>query len=201
MNAFAPETGLAPGFADPVGDGQKTFRAVLEAMSRPGTIVAAPRVTSAPAPLNPVAAALVLALVDYETPLWLDPAARQPLVVEYLRFHCGCPLVDDPALAAFALVTEARSMPPLDSFYQGSDEYPDRSTTVIVQVGHLDGGEAWRLKGPGIRDQAILAAGQLPAAFKAWVQDNHALFPRGIDLLFAAPGQLAGLPRSTLLEG
>ncbi|CDK97290.1 putative PhnH protein, phosphonate metabolism [Magnetospirillum gryphiswaldense MSR-1 v2] len=201
MNALAPQTGLLPGFTDPVADSQKMFRAVLEAMSRPGTIVTAPVLPVAPQPVNPVAAALVLALADYETPLWLDPAARQPGLVEYVRFHCGCPLVEAPAQAAFALVTDAKSMPPLSAFHLGSDEYPDRSTTVIVQVPHLDGGESWRLKGPGIRDQAILAAGQLPSAFKAWVQDNHALFPRGVDLLFAAPGQLAALPRSTLLEG
>ena len=192
MNALPPETGLLPGFSDPVAEAQKTFRAVLEAISRPGTVVTAPALPTAPAPLTPVAAALLLALVDYESPLWLDAAARQPAVVEYLRFHCGCPLVDDPARAAFALVAEPRAMPPLSAFHQGSDEYPDRSTTVIVQVPNLDGGDNWRLKGPGIRDQAILSAGH---------QDNHALFPRGIDLLFAAATQLAGLPRSTQLEG
>lgn len=201
MNALAPETGLLPGFDDPVAGAQKTFRAVLEATSRPGTIVSAPALPPCPAPLHASAAALLLALVDYETPLWLDSAARQPAVVEYLRFHCGCPLVDDPARAAFALVAEAETMPPLSAFHLGSDEYPDRSTTVIVQVPHLDGGENWRLRGPGIRDQAILSAGHLPAAFKSWVADNHALFPRGVDILFAAPSQLAGLPRSTELEG
>lgn len=201
MNAITPESGLLPGFADPVAHAQRTFRAVLEATSRPGTIVAAPVLPVAPAPLNPAAAALALTLVDYETPLWLDQAARQPAVVEFLRFHCGCPLVDDPAAAAFALVADPLTMPPLSAFHQGSEEYPDRSTTLIVQVDHLDGGDNWLLRGPGIRDQAILSAGRLPSAFKAWVRDNHALFPRGVDLLFAAPAQLAGLPRSTLLEG
>lgn len=201
MNALAPETGLLPGFADPVAEAQKTFRAVLEATSRPGTIVTAPALPAAPAPLNPVAAALLLALVDYETPLWLDAAARQPMVLDYLRFHCGCPLVADPAQAAFALVADPQSMPPLSAFHLGSDEYPDRSTTLIIQVPNLDGGDNWRLKGPGIRDQAILSASHLPPAFKSWVRDNHALFPRGVDLLFAAPTQLAGLPRSTQLEG
>lgn len=201
MNALAPETGLLPGFADPVAEAQKTFRAVLEATSRPGTIVTAPAQPAAPAPLNPVAAALLLALVDYETPLWLDDAARQPMVLDYLRFHCGCPLVADPAQAAFALVADPQSMPPLSTFHLGSDEYPDRSTTVIIQVPNLDGGDNWRLKGPGIRDQAILSASHLPVGFKSWVRDNHALFPRGVDLLFAAPAQLAGLPRSTQLEG
>ena len=201
MNALSPETGLMTGFADPVADSQRTFRAVLEAMSRPGTIVAAPVLTNAPAPLGPVAASLLLTLVDYETPLWLDPLARQPAVVDYLRFHCGCPLVDDPARASFALVVDALSMPPLSAFHAGSDEYPDRSATVIIALPSLDGGGVWHLKGPGIRDQAILRAGHLPPAFKSWVRDNHALFPRGVDLLFAAPAHLAGLPRSTQLEG
>ena len=68
VNALASDSGLLPGFADPVGDAQKTFRAVLEAMARPGTIVVPPVVAAAPSPLAPVTAAVQLSLAEHVTP-------------------------------------------------------------------------------------------------------------------------------------
>jgi alpha-D-ribose 1-methylphosphonate 5-triphosphate synthase subunit PhnH len=34
---------------------------------------------------------------------------------------------------------------------------------------------------------------------RARLRDNRVLFPRGIDLIFAAPGSVAALPRSSRL--
>lgn len=200
MNAFASHDGLLPGFADPVLDSQRVFRAVLEAMARPGTIVELPVSLDAPAPLAPATAALALALADYETPLWLDEAAATDTVSEYVRFHCGCPLAARSDQAAFAIIADPAAMPPLDRFHPGSDEYPDRSTTLIIQVASLTGGQPWRLTGPGIRGNAALSAAGFPPEFRTWVQANHDLFPRGVDLVFTAGRLMAALPRSTRLE-
>ncbi len=93
---------MAPGFENPVFDSQDMFRHLLEAMSYPGRIVDAGTLATAPAPLSRAAAAVFLALADYETPVWLD-ATAQP-ARDWLRFHCGCPVVADPAAARFALV-------------------------------------------------------------------------------------------------
>jgi alpha-D-ribose 1-methylphosphonate 5-triphosphate synthase subunit PhnH len=81
------------------------------------------------------------------TPLWLDPAARTPEVLEYLRFHCGAPISESRAAASFAVIADALQLPPLGSFQAGSDEYPDRSTTVIVQAGEITEGVGRRLTG------------------------------------------------------
>ena len=68
-----------PGFTDPVTDAQATFRAVLDAMARPGTIHSAGECLAAPAPLDRATAAVLLTLVDHETPLWLDANAAPAL--------------------------------------------------------------------------------------------------------------------------
>ncbi len=85
---------LTPGFADPVLDGQATFRAVLEAMSRPGRIQRAGSALRPPAPLNQAAAAVLLTLADADTGFAHDAGAAAEA---WLRFHCGMPLV--PAAA------------------------------------------------------------------------------------------------------
>ncbi len=196
---------LLPGLSDPVLDSQRVFRAVLDAMARPGTVVELPLSLEVPAPLDPAAAAVALALADVDTRLWLGPwlneAAGADAVRAYLRFHCGCPLTAEPAAADFAIVADPQAMPPLAAFNAGSDEFPDRSTTVIVQVPALHGGEPWTFAGPGIRDRVRLAVAGLPPAFRGWVAENHAGFPRGVDLIFTSGTRLAALPRSARLEG
>ena len=78
---------LSPGFADPVADAQSCFRAVLDAMARPGQVHAVNGV-SAPAPLCDAAAAVLLTLADHETPLWLDPVAHAGRRLDRFPYRC-----------------------------------------------------------------------------------------------------------------
>lgn len=197
MAAFQP----MPGLADPVLDSQRIFRAVLGAMARPGTVHAIGDAPAAPKPLWPATVAVCLSLVDLDTPLWLDAAADTGAVRDHLRFHCGCPLVDRPETASFAVIAAPGDMPPLDRFAIGDPEYPDRSATLIVQAARLTGGADRRLTGPGIRDHAHLDAAGLPGAFWAWLRDNNRLFPLGVDVVLTAPEGIAALPRTTRVEG
>ncbi|HIJ61135.1 MAG TPA: phosphonate C-P lyase system protein PhnH [Rhodospirillaceae bacterium] len=192
---------LSPGFDQPVADGQAVFRGALDALARPGSVVALTALPPAPAPLLPAAAALVLALADVDTPLWLDPILLSEAVLGYLRFHCGCPIVAQPSQAVFAVVAEPATMPPLHCFALGDDEYPDRSTTLILQLPALEGGPEVSLAGPGNALARRIAPAGLPAGFWAMARDNHALFPRGVDLLLVAGGSLLALPRSSRVEG
>lgn len=186
------------GFDTPVFDAQSVFRALMDAMARPGTVQAiAPRV-STPAPLGPVAAALALTLCDADTPVWLDPAlAQDGAIARWLGFHAGAPVTDDPATAAFALIGDGQSLGSFDRFARGTQDYPDRSATLIVQVPDLTDGPALALTGPGIKQSATLAPSGLPPRFTALWADNNALFPRGIDMVLAAPAAVAALPRTT----
>lgn len=191
---------LAHGFTDPVHDGQALFRAVMDALSRPGRVRALATHLSPPAPLTPELAAIALTLVDAETPVWLDaPLRAEPEVAAFLRFHSAAPLTEAPDRAAFALIADPAHCPPLDSFAQGSLAYPDTSTTLILAVESLSDTAGPVFAGPGIQGTARVAARPLPADWPAQMIANHAGFPMGVDLLFVAPGRIAGLPRSARL--
>jgi alpha-D-ribose 1-methylphosphonate 5-triphosphate synthase subunit PhnH len=188
------------GLAEPVLGSQQIFRVVLDAMAHPGRIVSVPPPLETPVPLWPAAASLCLTLVDGETPVWLDAAARRADVIEYLRFHCGCPIAADPRDARFAVIADPSEVLSLDSFDAGSDEYPDRSATVIVQVEEFRTDGDLRLSGPGIEGETKLEVRHLPEAFWESVHRNHALFPRGVDLILAAGSTMVALPRSTRVD-
>ncbi len=188
---------IAPGFADPVGQSQAVFRSAMWALATPGKVVDAPVRLDAPKPLGPVAAALALTLADFETTLWLDPPlASAPEVAAFLRFHTGARLVEDPAAAQFALVAEPAALPPFSAFAQGTAEYPDRSTTLILQVETLSAGAPLFLSGPGIESTATIAPSPVPEDFAARLAENRREFPQGIDLFLVTDAALAGLPRS-----
>lgn len=191
---------MLPGLADPVLDAQRIFRAVLDALAHPGRIVQIAEPSRAPAPLHRAATAVCLALCDFETPLWLDEVGNVTPVVDYLRFHTGAPIVAEPSAACFALIANGRAVPALDRFDAGSDEYPDRSTTVIVQIEAVGARRGRRLIGPGIRDETWLDVDDVPPAFWTDLATNHARFPRGIDVLLTTDTAVVGLPRTTRVE-
>jgi alpha-D-ribose 1-methylphosphonate 5-triphosphate synthase subunit PhnH len=187
---------VAAGFAEPVLAAQSTFRTVMDAMARPGTVRPLAGI-AAPAPLSPVAAAIALTLLDYETPFWLDaPLAAAPEVARWISFHTGAARTADPARAAFAFAADSAAAPPFETFALGSQEYPDRSTTLVLQVERLSEGEGLMLRGPGIAGSRRLAAAALPADFLDRWSENRALFPRGVDLVLATANAVAALPRS-----
>jgi alpha-D-ribose 1-methylphosphonate 5-triphosphate synthase subunit PhnH len=188
------------GFVDPVLGSQRVFRRVLEAMAHPGRIVTLDALIDAPAPLAPASAAVCLMLLDFETPLWLDDAARSLEAVEWLRFHCGVPLVDRPETARFALVLAPDTMPPFGDFDLGTDLMPDRSATLILQVEALTAGAGPRITGPGIADTAQLDVAGGPARLWDFVRDNGTRFPRGVDVLLATGARLAALPRTVRVK-
>jgi alpha-D-ribose 1-methylphosphonate 5-triphosphate synthase subunit PhnH len=193
---------LKLGFERPVQDSQAVFRLVMMAMARPGSIHALPVALDPPAGLSPAAAAVALALCDFETPVWLDPdLAADEAVTGFLRFHTGAPLVGDPAAAHFAILPRGAEWPSFETFSLGTLAYPDRSTTMVADVAGLSAEGGWSLAGPGIAGTARLAAAGLPADMLDRLADNRSLFPRGVDLILTCGDRLAALPRSTMVEG
>jgi alpha-D-ribose 1-methylphosphonate 5-triphosphate synthase subunit PhnH len=184
-----PGATLEGGFADPAIEAAHVFRAALQAMARPATVH---RVTGArpPAPLSPAAGALALMLLDHDTGLWLAPSVDVAAVRDWLTFHTGAPFVG-PGEARFAFGPWSEL--PLDALPLGTPEYPDRSATLVVEVGALDpeGSRAHRLTGPGIEREAWLTVPD-PEALRS----NRARFPLGLDFFLTCGDRLAALPRS-----
>jgi alpha-D-ribose 1-methylphosphonate 5-triphosphate synthase subunit PhnH len=179
---------------------QATFRAVLDAMASPGTVRSLAATIGAPLPLANAAAAVALTLCDHDTPVWLDTALRgSDPVCGWLRLHCGCRLVSEPAAAAFAFVGVPRDLPAIDAFSLGTPDYPDCSATIVIQVSSLVAGPPLILSGPGIRDTQVLRVAGLPDDMPARLAANRALFPRGVDFILAGANEVAALPRSVRL--
>jgi alpha-D-ribose 1-methylphosphonate 5-triphosphate synthase subunit PhnH len=184
---------IAPGFRRPVFDAQQVFRAVLAALSEPGVPVS---LGDACRPLASPAIALLLTLADAETPVWLSADVDAP-TRDFIHFHTGARIVDTPSDAAFAYATGAEKLPALDRFAAGSISAPERSTTVIVEVGSLTTGTMRILDGPGFDRARTLAPTGVDTARWREVEENSARFPLGIDLLFVCGTDVVGLPRST----
>ena len=194
-----PVTDLAPGLADPGHDAQRLFRAVLDAFAHPGRITSLPDAPAGPGTICLATAGYLLTLVDRDTPLWLAPAFDLPAVRDFVRFHTGAPIVAQRAEAVFAVLAHDRSS--LDGFAIGTDPYPDRSATLVIEVPVLGAGTTRLWRGPGIDgEKAVAVAGLGTDFWQAWA-DNHALFPCGVDIVFTAGSQLLALPRSIAVEG
>lgn len=183
---------LSGGFSHPAPQSAHAFRAVMEAMARPGTLQ---RIAGSvpPAPLCAAAGAVVLTLCDADTPIHLAGAADCQPVRDWIAFHTGAPL-RGPADCMFAL-GRWQDLVPLGAYPVGTAEYPDRSATLIVELDGFGGtgtGTAAVLRGPGIQDTATLHLPDVPA-----LQANHTLFPLGLDFIFASGDRIAALPRST----
>jgi alpha-D-ribose 1-methylphosphonate 5-triphosphate synthase subunit PhnH len=191
---------LEPGFIDPVHDAQACFRAVLDAMARPGrvTLLSASLAALPPAPLGPAAMSIALTLCDIDTAIWLDAASAE--ATRYLTFHCGAPFASGPDQARFAFIRDSAALPPLNMFALGSDEYPERSATLVIEVSGIVSGSGALLRGPGVRDATRLDVAGLPTRFWEERASLAELFPRGLDVLFVSGNKLAALPRSTRIE-
>lgn len=187
------------GFADPVHDSQRVFRCVMNALARPASIHPLVHGLDPCNSLKAGAAAVLLTLADYDTPLWLDPLlAADDTIRSFIAFQTAARIVREPSHALLAVASSAAMLPPLREFAQGSPDYPDRSTTVVLQADRLsDQGHSFT--GPGIRTRQNFGFAPQPEDFVVqWVL-NRRRFPLGVDLLIIADDQIAGLPRSAMI--
>ncbi|MDD2926853.1 phosphonate C-P lyase system protein PhnH [Rhodoferax sp.] len=185
---------LAPGFSDSVHDSQQAFRALIDALARPGQVrhigPALPGVA-----LGGALARLLLTLSDDETPVWWQGLDAD--LPQWLRFHTGAPEAPSPDTASFAVLTDLAQLPTLADFAPGSAAAPELSCTLLIELPALTGGPSLEWRGPGIADVQRVGLPGLPDDFWAQWQANHAAFPQGVDLVFTCGDAALGLPRTT----
>jgi len=173
-------------------ESRHVFRAVLDALSRPGRVVTLPRerVETTPAVLLPV-----LALADLGTGVAvLDEGEDWADVVGVVTSAPAAPV----ATARFVVATRPVTAAELRTMCRGSAFAPEDGALVCLAVSEVEGDD-WVLSGPGVPGTTALSGvdGLRPAR-----AELVAGFPAGIDLLLITPdGRMAGIPRSTTIEG
>ncbi|MCS3738319.1 phosphonate C-P lyase system protein PhnH [Rhizobium sp. BK661] len=188
---------LTGGFAEPVFHAQRVFKLMMDAMARPGTIQTVSPDALPPAPLGVAAGAIALTLCDHDTPVWLSSGLAKSAVPQWLGFHTGAPVTPEKAGARFAFVEAGTPLSSFGLFAAGTQEYPDRSTTLVIELADIEGGRKLALMGPGIKTVTDIAPLGLPDTFLRLWTENRALFPRGIDIVLTSGSRFVCLPRTT----
>ncbi|EMS81672.1 phosphonate C-P lyase system protein PhnH [Desulfotignum phosphitoxidans] len=192
-------TSLMKGFDSEVFDSQAVFRQLLNATAYPGTI-SGPGITLAcPDRIHPGTGALLLTLLDFETPFWTDLVPDSP-EVRWLKFHTGAPVTFDPFEAAFSLITDTSLSIDLNRFNPGTVIAPDRSTTLVIQTNSMTEGNQLRLTGPGIPKQTGLSFTGIAPDFWGHRTLINQSFPVGIDMIFVHKNRFCALPRTVHTE-
>lgn len=177
---------------------RETFLALMWALSYPGQMrempvndaVGTQRAVSAHSPLLIIGEALLDLETSYYTPdaALADVLARtnaRALPPESAAYHFY-PTLDEAALAG------------ISSASVGTMLRPDESATLIIGCAFASGG-VFRWHGPGVRGDAIVRLGGVPARF--WVLRNRVLrYPLGWDVYFVDGNRVIGLPRTTVVE-
>lgn len=184
---------LQAGFSDEIHEAQHVFRQALTAMSEPGRQVSMPAM-NALASMDSSVFALLLALCDEQSKVFLSEHFSQTIIQQNLVFHCACQLVTDVNQADF-VVLSSEDLDILPQVRQGSDRDPELGATVIMQLTSLADGRGIVLSGPGILGSRSISPS---ISERFWLLREQCLhFPRGIDFFFCANQQVMALPRTT----
>lgn len=186
---------------DPVRETQLTFRVLLNAMARPGTVTQLP-VAAEDAPVNPWLAAALLTLVDHEVGLAMAPFSGADAVELYVRQRTAVRPTTVEQADFVVASWDTLDADVLTRLRVGTLDYPNDSATLLILTPPLGAGLGLRLAlaGPGApAGFEVQAPGLTPALLDA--RDAAAEYPCGLDLLLIDPsGQVLALPRSTSIS-
>lgn len=193
---------IATAFPNVVHDSQTTFRKLLKAMSEPGTAITLDRCAGFGS-LPEAATQLLLALADNSTPLWFSPTLMaDKSAIANLNFHISAPL-NNQQNANFAVISLQDSyLQQIDfsQFNMGTAEYPDLSSTVVIETDCFNEGPVLTLTGPGIKHQRQIQLGNLPESMQTILLQHNQHFPLGIDMVFVCGQQAISIARTTNVE-
>lgn len=178
---------------------QRTFRALLDALARPGVPVALPALD----PDLPPALVLPLALADVEISVAVLAAPESLDWAMGIVRATGCRVAE---LEHADLVVALRPPTPEEvrSLRRGSALAPEDGARVAVAVDAFPTEGAAllaSLEGPGIATTQSLGVDGLPVEVLETLVAVNARFPAGVDTyLFSIDGAVVGLPRTTRIR-
>ncbi len=189
---------LEPAF-DKVFATQRIYRLMLDAMARPGQILALPRLDIyPPSGLSGFVCGLAFTLLDGETAFAVLP--ENGLWQNYLAVNTGARPVS-PAAAEFVLLAGGAYAPPLAGINRGNLLAPEQGATLFVMVDAIaaDGvGVRLTLTGPGVEGRRDVAVDGLNLANLDNILTLNQEYPLGVDTFFTdRQGRLLALPRSS----
>lgn len=178
---------------DPVHDTRACFRALVDAMSQPGTV--------ATSPTEPADHAVLATLVDHEvtcsTP---DETIRTALENE------GRLAEADPAQASIVHAPDPATCP-VGDLTTGSLKEPSDGATVVYRVEDLtqepETGQTETtlvLSGPGVPGQRRLGIDGFAPADAQALAGAQSSYPQGVDAVLTTEQAIAAIPRSVELE-
>jgi alpha-D-ribose 1-methylphosphonate 5-triphosphate synthase subunit PhnH len=178
---------------DPVHDTRACFRALVDAMSRPGIV--------AESPTEPADHAVFATLVDHEVSCFTpDETLRTTLenegrLTEADRPEACIVHAPDPAEC------------PVGDLTKGSLKEPSHGATVVYRVEDLaqepETGQTETtlvISGPGVQGHRRLGIDGFAPTDAQALADAQSSYPRGVDAVLTTDRAIAALPRSVDLE-
>lgn len=180
---------------DPVDDTRETFRALVDATSRPGTVQQTPT--------TPASYAVVATLVDHEVTLsGGDDGLRTTLDRESR-------LDDAPFEDADVVAVDGHTDSRVTEAKRGTLKEPSDGATLVYDLSGVaedtnelgenpDEAESLELvvSGPGVPGTRTFAVAGLPAAEVEAIATAQSNYPRGVDVYLTADDCVVALPRS-----
>ena len=175
---------------DPVHDTRATFRALCDAMSRPGTVQHVPGERGDHA--------VAATLVDHEVTVHTTDESLRAALAASGRLAAAHPTDAD--------IVHADGVPSWDirDLDRGSLVEPSDGVTVLYHLEQVstvsrDGTTRLQLSGPGVPGTRAVSVG-LPADEVEALAEAQSTYPRGVDAILTAGNRIVALPRSVTLE-
>jgi alpha-D-ribose 1-methylphosphonate 5-triphosphate synthase subunit PhnH len=199
---------LLPAFTDETTDSQEVFRHILKAMSEPGTILDIDPV-SVPANSryskkigqNKLSCLWSVAqtLLDSDCSVFVYPSISDNSFIQSLVFYTGVSIARDVKEADFIFMS-MDELKDINEFNLGGIEKPHLSNTALLYVEAITVDAQIALSGPGIKGSQSLTLAGLDEEKASLLQNNHSLYPCGIDFIFCSDTKMTAIPRSTKIS-
>ena len=181
------------GFKNKTFESQEAFHLILQATANPGKKVKFMNHNYSQKDLHISSVNIIFTLLDLDTNVFIQ-SAQENIISNFIKLHTGSPITKNKIESDFAIITHGDL--DFDSFNDGLDQYPDKSTTLIIQIQSMSEGEDFVLSGPGIKISNQITLRGIPHNFKEKINSNSSKFPRGVDIFLTCNDELISLPRT-----